>query len=212
MTPRSLAALTAAAVVLAFVPPAARAADPESPAVYQVKFDTTAGPFVVEVNRQLAPLGADRFYRLVKEGYFDDVRIFRVVDGFVAQFGMSGNPETSAKWQDARIGDDPVKVSNKAGTLTFATSGKDSRTTQLFVNLGENARLDRMGFSPFGRVVEGMENVKKFYSSYGERPDQGRIRQSGNEYLDASFPKLTKIETARVVSEDGRPVEPAPAR
>lgn len=184
-----------------------QAADPQAPQTYQVKLDTTAGPVVIEVKRELAPLGADRFYRLVKEGYYDNVRIFRVVDGFVAQFGMSGDPATNAKWDKATIADDPVKASNKKGTITFATSGPDSRTTQLFINLEDNARLDRMGFSPFGGVVEGMENVQKFHSGYGEQPDQGSIGAAGNEYLDRSFPKLTKIKSARVVAENGKAVE-----
>ncbi|HEX6986713.1 MAG TPA: peptidylprolyl isomerase [Planctomycetaceae bacterium] len=181
--------------------------DPQAPDTYQVRFDTTAGPFVVEVKRELAPRGADRFYRLVKEGYYDDVRIFRVVDGFVAQFGMSGDPQTNAKWKDARFPDDPVKASNKKGTITFATSGPNSRTTQLFINLADNARLDQMGFAPFGEVIEGMDAVEKFHSGYGEAPQQGRIAAQGNEYLDAQFPKLTKIKSARVVSENGEAVE-----
>ena len=211
MTIRSTLTLLAPVALLAgaFAPSAQAADDPKAPDVYRVKFDTTAGPFVVEVSRELAPRGADRFHRLVSEGYFDDVRIFRVVPGFVAQFGMSGDPETGAKWQDAKIADDPVKATNAPGTLVFATSGPHSRTTQLFVNLADNGRLDRMGFAPFGKVVEGLDAVKKFHSGYGESPDQGQIRRSGNEYLDARFPKLTKITSARVVGEDGRPVEPA---
>jgi peptidyl-prolyl cis-trans isomerase A (cyclophilin A) len=159
------------------------------------------------VKRELAPVGADRFYRLVKERYYDDIRAFRVVPGFVAQFGMSGDPATNANWDKATIPDDPVKTSNKKGTITFATSGPDSRTTQLFINLEDNAGLDRQGFSPFGAVTEGMENVEKFYTGYGERPDQGEIAAAGNQYLDRQFPKLTKIKTARVVSENGKPVK-----
>jgi len=186
-------------------------ADPQAPDTYQVKLDTTAGPVVIEVKRELAPIGADRFYRLVKEGYYDDMRVFRVVDGFVAQFGMAGDPKVNAQWKDARIKDDPVKTSNKKGTVTFATSGPNSRTTQLFINLGDNAGLDRQGFSPFGSVTEGMESVEKFHSGYGERPQQPRITAQGNAYLDAQFPKLTKIETARVVSENGQPVEDSKA-
>ncbi|MBA3315615.1 MAG: peptidylprolyl isomerase [Planctomycetaceae bacterium] len=189
-------------------------ADPQSPDTYRVKLDTTAGPVVLDVKRELAPKGADRFYRLVKEGFYDDLRVFRMLDGFVAQFGMSGDPRTNARWSEARITDDPVKVSNKKGTIVFATSGKDSRTTQLFINLADNSRsLDGMGFAPFGQVVEGMENVQKFYAGYGEGapngngPDQGRIRSGGNNYLDQQFPKLTKIKTARVVAENGKPVE-----
>lgn len=186
-------------------------ADPQAPDTYRVKLETTAGPVVIDVKRELAPIGADRFYRLVKEGYYDDMRVFRVVDGFVAQFGMAGDPKVNAKWDNATINDDPVKTSNKKGTVTFATSGPDSRTTQLFINLGDNAGLDRQGFSPFGSVTEGMGSVEKFHSGYGERPNQGRIGAQGNAYLDAQFPKLTKIETARVVSENGQAVEEAKA-
>jgi peptidyl-prolyl cis-trans isomerase A (cyclophilin A) len=181
--------------------------DKKGPDTYRVKLDTTAGPVVIEVKRELAPRGADRFYRLVKEGFYDDVRAFRVLPGFVVQFGMSGDPQKNAKWQEATIADDPVKTSNKKGTVTFATSGPDSRTTQLFVNLEDNPRLDRMGFAPFAQVVEGMDNVEKFYSGYGEEPDQGAIRRRGNAYLDATFPKLTKIKSARVISENGKDVE-----
>ena len=182
-------------------------ADPQAPDTYQVKLDTTAGPVVIDVKRELAPLGADRFYRLVKEGYYDDIRAFRVVPGFVAQFGMAGDPALNKKWDDATFKDDPVRTSNKKGTITFATSGPDSRTTQLFINLEDNAGLDRQGFSPFGAVTEGMENVEKFYTGYGERPDQGSIGARGNQYLDQQFPKLTKFKTARVISENGKPVK-----
>ncbi len=188
-------------------------ADPQAPETYQVKLDTTAGPVVIEVKRELAPKGADRFYRLVKEGFYDDIRAFRVLDGFMAQMGMAGDPETNAKWSEKRIADDPVKASNTRGMVTFATSGPDSRTTQFFINYGDNSFLDRDGFAPFGRVVEGMENVEKFYKAYGEGapqgrgPSQGQIKSSGNKYLDSRFPKLTKIRTARVVSENGQPVE-----
>lgn len=185
--------------------------DPQAPDTYQVRFDTSAGPFVVSVKRELAPRGADRFYRLVKDGYYDDLRVFRVVDGFVAQFGMAGDPQVNAKWRDATFPDDAVKSSNKKGTLTFATSGPDSRTTQLFINLADNERLDRMGFAPFGEVSEGMDVVTKFYSGYGEAPQQPRIAAQGNRYLDAQFPKLTKITSARVVAENGKAVESADA-
>lgn len=189
-------------------------ADPQAPDTYQVKLETTAGPVVIEVKRELSPNGADRFYRLVKEGYYDDVRAFRVLPGFMAQFGMSGDPETNAKWSDARIKDDPVKASNRRGMVTFAKSSRpNSRTTQIFINYGDNRNLDSDGFAPFGRVIEGMENVDKFYSAYGEGapsgngPSQEQIGSQGNQYLDKRFPKLTKIETARVVSENGQPVE-----
>lgn len=188
-------------------------ADPQAPDTYRVKLDTTAGPVVIEVKRELAPKGADRFYRLVKEGFYNNTRAFRVLDGFMAQMGMSGAPETNAKWREKKIGDDPVKASNKRGMVTFATSGPDSRTTQFFINYGDNSFLDRDGFAPFGRVVEGMENVDKFYKAYGEGAPQGRgpsqsqIASNGNKYLDSRFPNLTKINTAQVVSENGKPIK-----
>lgn len=184
----------------------------EAPATYRVRLDTTAGPVVIEVTRQMAPLGADRFYQLVKSGFYDDVRVFRVVDGFVAQFGMSGDPKVNAQWREATFPDDPVTTSNKKGTITFATSGPNSRTTQLFINLEDNERLDRMGFAPFGAVVEGMENVEKFYSGYGEAPQQPLITARGNSYLDERFPKLTKIKSARIISENGKPAGDAPRK
>ena len=177
----------------------------QAPATYQVELDTSAGPVVIEVTRDLAPLGADRFYQLVQSGYYNDVRVFRVVDGFVAQFGMSGDPATNAQWSARRFPDDPVKQTNAAGTITFATSGPNSRTTQLFINLADNPRLDQMGFAPFGRVVKGMKNVEKFHSGYGEQPNQGQIAAQGNAYLDAQFPKLTKIKSAKSVGAPANP-------
>lgn len=177
----------------------------QAPATYQVELDTSAGPVVIEVTRDLAPLGADRFYQLVQSGYYNDVRVFRVVDGFVAQFGMSGDPATNAQWSARRFPDDPVKQTNAAGTITFATSGPNSRTTQLFINLADNPRLDQMGFAPFGRVVKGMKNVEKFHSGYGEQPNQGQIAAQGNAYLDAQFPKLTKIKSAKIVGAPANP-------
>lgn len=195
-------------LMLAVVAPAFAQEKPsQSPATYRVRMETTAGPVVIEVKRELAPLGADRFYQLVKQGYYNDLRIFRVVDNFVAQFGMAGDPKVNAQWRDATFPDDPVKTSNKKGTVTFATSGPNSRTTQLFINLKDNAFLDQMKFAPFGTVVEGMENVQKFYGGYGESPQQPLITERGNAYLDEKFPKLTKIQSARVVSENGKSVQ-----
>lgn len=185
--------------------------DPKAPDKYEVSLDTTEGEVVVEVDRSLAPHGADRFYRLVKEGYYDGAKFFRVVSGFVAQFGMAADPKVNKKWDRATIPDDPVHGSNTPGTVTFATSGPDSRTAQIFINYGDNSSLDGQGFSPFGRVTKGMEAVEKFYSGYGERPDQGRIAIGGNEYLDRVFPELDAIKTARVISEDGKPIGEANA-
>ncbi len=174
----------------------------QAPATYRVKFVTTQGTFVVEVTRAWAPLGADRFYNLVKNGFYKDASFFRVVPGFVVQFGMSANPQISMAWQDAKIPDDPVTQSNVRGTLTFATSGRNTRTTQVFINLKDNVRLDPMRFSPFGKVVEGMSVVDKLYSGYGDAPpggngpDQTRINNEGKAYLDKEFPKLDSIKQA----------------
>lgn len=175
-----------------------------APDQYDVSFETSKGVFVISVNRDWAPTGADRFYNLVKNGFFDDVRFFRVVPNFVVQFGMSGDPKISEIWQTARIKDDPVKETNKAGTITFATSGPDSRTTQVFINLRDNNRLDGMGFSPFGTVTEGMDVVTKLYSGYGDGaprgrgPNQPQITMEGNAYLDAGFPELDKVIKATI--------------
>jgi peptidyl-prolyl cis-trans isomerase A (cyclophilin A) len=177
----------------------------EAPETFLAKFETSKGDFVVEVTRAWAPLGADRFYNLVKNGFFDDARFFRVLDGFVAQFGINGDPKVSAVWREATIEDDPVTGSNKRGTLVFATSGKDSRTTQLFINFKDNTRLDGMGFAPFGRVLEGMDVVGGFYKGYGEGAPQGkgpaqhRIQAEGNEYLKKDFPDLDYVKKATVV-------------
>lgn len=177
----------------------------KAPDKYKVKFDTTKGDIVIEVNRNWAPKGADRFYNLVKIGYFEDIAFFRVVDGFMAQFGIHGEPDVNKAWRGARIDDDPVEESNKRGYVTFATSGKDSRTVQMFINYGDNSRLDAQGFSPFGKVVEGMDVVDKLYKGYGEGaprgrgPSQGRIQAQGNSYLKADFPKLDYIKSASLV-------------
>jgi cyclophilin family peptidyl-prolyl cis-trans isomerase len=176
----------------------------KAPEQYEATFKTTAGDFVVQVTRAWAPLGADRFYNLVKHGYFTDAAFFRVVPGFVAQFGLSANPAINKVWEKAAIKDDPVTQSNHAGYLTFATAGPNTRTTQLFINLGDNARLDSMGFSAFGQVTTGMDVVQKIYSGYGESPDQGSITAEGKAYLDKNFPKLDHIISATITS-------PAPA-
>jgi peptidyl-prolyl cis-trans isomerase A (cyclophilin A) len=171
-----------------------------APATYKVRFETSKGAFVVDVNRAWAPNGADRFYNLVKNGFYDGVRFFRVVPGFMVQFGINGDPKVSAPWRDARIKDDPVRQSNRRGTITFATSGRDSRTSQVFINFDDNAGLDRQGFSPFGRVVSGMNVVDSIHSGYGERPDQGRIQFEGNAYLTKEFPRLDFVKKATIVN------------
>lgn len=176
----------------------------QAPATYKVRFDTTKGPFVIEVQRELAPLGADRFYNLVKNGFYDDVAFFRAVEGFMVQFGIHGDPKVAAQWRDAVFPDDPVKGQNVRGTISFATSGPNSRTTQVFINYKDNAFLDRMGFAPFGKVVEGMDVVDSLHKGYGEGaprgrgPNQGRIQTEGNTYLRAEFPELDYVKKAEI--------------
>jgi peptidyl-prolyl cis-trans isomerase A (cyclophilin A) len=172
----------------------------QAPETFQAKFITTKGEFTVAVTRAWAPRGADRFYNLVRAGFFTDAAFFRVLTGFMAQFGLSARPEVSKVWESARIPDDPVTQSNTRGRITFATAGPNTRTTQLFINFGDNARLDGSGFAPFGEVTEGMEVVDKIYSGYGERPSQGSIQAQGKAYLDASFPMLDRITSATIVT------------
>ncbi len=185
--------------------PPAPPADAASPDSFQVKFATSKGDFTVEVIRAWAPRGADRFHRLVSEGYFKDVRFFRVLPGFMAQFGMSGDPALNAKMDTLRIADDPVTQSNKRGMVTFATSGPNTRSNQFFINYRDNASLDVQGFAPFGRVVDGMKAVDAMYSGYGEGapdgsgPRQDSIAIAGNEYLKRAFPKLDYIKSATIV-------------
>jgi peptidyl-prolyl cis-trans isomerase A (cyclophilin A) len=169
------------------------------PAVFKAKFSTTAGDFVVEVHREWAPLGADRFYNLVRYGYFTNAAFFRVVPGFVVQFGLSADPAINKVWKTARIQDDPVVQSNKRGNLVFATAGPNTRTTQLFINFADNTRLDHMGFAPFGSVVEGMAVVDKIFPAYGETPQQDLIEQQGDAYLKANFRDIDRIKLARIV-------------
>lgn len=176
----------------------------KAPATYKAKFDTSKGVFIVEVRRDWAPNGADRFYNLVKNGFFDDTRFFRVVPNFMVQFGINGDPKVSAPWRGARIQDDKVTQSNKRGHITFATSGPNSRTTQVFINFKDNNFLDGQGFAPFGQVVTGMNVVDALYSGYGEGapsgkgPDQGRIQMEGNDYLTKSFPQLDYVKKASI--------------
>ncbi len=171
-----------------------------APAEYRVSFKTTKGTFVVTVHRAWAPRGADRFYNLVRAHFFDGVTFFRVVKGFVVQFGISPDPAVSRAWQNATIKDDPVKASNTLGTITYADAGPDTRSTQVFVNLGNNTPLDSRGFSPFGRVTSGMGVVDRLYGGYGDQPtnDQQQISSQGNAFLRKHFPKLDSIVTARL--------------
>jgi peptidyl-prolyl cis-trans isomerase A (cyclophilin A) len=176
----------------------------KAPDRFLVRFETTKGPFVVEVTRAWAPRGADRFYNLVKAGYYDEVAFFRVISDFMVQFGIHGDPRVSAVWREARIPDDPVTQSNTRGMVTYATAGPDTRTTQMFINFKDNSFLDSQGFAPFGRVVEGMSVVDSLYAGYGEGgprgggPDQGRAQAEGNAYIRGSFPKLDFVKTARL--------------
>ena len=173
----------------------------KAPAKYEVAFKTTKGTFVLTVHRAWAPLGADRFYNLVQARFFDGDEFFRVVKGFVVQFGISGFPAVSSAWQNANIKDDPVKASNTTGTITFADAGPNTRTTQVFVNLTNNASLDSQGFAPFGKVTKGMAVVNKLYGGYGEAVTnlQGTIASQGTAFLKKRFPKLDAVLTARVV-------------
>ncbi len=178
-----------------------------APDKYYAHFETTAGDFWIEVDRAWSPHGADRFYGLVADGFYDGCKFFRVLPGFVVQWGMNGNPAVTAAWRQATIPDDPVVQGNEAGTIAFAKpNAPNSRTTQVFVNLGDNGNLDRMGFPAFGRVVRGMDVVRKLYSGYGEGapggrgPNQARIAADGNAYLDAQFPKLDAIKKATIAT------------
>ena len=176
----------------------------QAPAQYKAKFDTTKGVFVLDVHRNWAPNGADRFYNLVKSGFYDNVRFFRVISGFMVQFGISGDPKIAAPWRDAKIKDDPVVQSNRRGYITYAMAGPNTRTTQVFINFGENGSLDSQGFSPFGRVIQGMEVVDKLNAEYGEGaprgrgPDQTRVQMEGNAYLTKDFANLDYVRKATI--------------
>ncbi len=181
-------------------------ANEKAPDTYKVKMSTTAGDFMIEVHRDWAPRGADRFFNLVKIGYYNDTAFYRVLKGFMAQVGMNGDPAVNEVWMNAQIRDDLVKQSNTKGMVTFAMSGKPhSRTSQIFINYGDNSYLDDMGFAPFGEVVEGFENVEALYSEYGEGaprgkgPNQSRLFRGGNDYLKGEFPELDYIVTATIV-------------
>jgi len=171
----------------------------KAPAEFKVRFTTSAGIFVVDVHRDWAPQGADRFYNLVRHGFFTNASFFRVVPGFVVQFGLNADPAVNKAWDHANIQDDAVKQSNKRGAVVFATAGPNTRTTQLFINLADNSRLDGMGFAPFGEVIEGMDVVDKINPEYGEQPQQDQITAQGDAYIAKNFPKIDRIRFARVV-------------
>jgi peptidyl-prolyl cis-trans isomerase A (cyclophilin A) len=169
-----------------------------------VRIDTSKGVFVIEVTRAWAPTGADRFYNLVKNGFYDNARFFRVISGFMVQFGINGDPAIMANWRTAQIPDDAVTQSNTRGTITFATAGPNTRTSQVFINFADNARLDQSGFAPFGKVVSGMNVVDSLNAEYGEGaprgrgPDQGRLQSEGNAYLAKEFPRMDYIKKATI--------------
>ncbi len=192
------AAPKAAAVAPSLLKPSTLKA--KAPATFKAQFTTSKGDFVVEVHRDWAPLGADRFYNLVRNGFFTNAGFFRVIPNFMVQFGLSANPTVNRAWRDANIMDDPVRQSNSRGRITYAKTGMpNSRSTQLFINYKDNAFLDSQGFAPFGEVVEGMDVVEKIYSGYGESPDQGQITAEGDAYLSKKFPNLDKIRSAKIL-------------
>ncbi len=182
-----------------------------APDTFYAKFETTAGPFVIESNKTWAPIGHERFYELCKVGFFNDTGFFRVVPGFVVQFGLAADPKMTAQYKRSALRDEPARKSNQRGKVTFATSGPNSRTTQLFINYGDNANLDSMGFTPFGEVVVGMENVDNITSEYGEEPQQGSITSQGTAYLKQNFPDLDMIKQVVLVKAvEGAAPAPAP--
>lgn len=177
-----------------------------APSVYHVRIETTKGRFVLEVTRSQAPLGADRFYHLVQAGFYDNSRFYRVIAGRFVQFGIAGDPRIAQIWRSASFPDDPVRDSNVPGTFAFAMTGPNARTTQIYINTGDQSRLDKMGFAPFGKVVEGMNVVDSLYSGYGERSGggmraghQGKLFEEGNAYLDREFPELDRLIRAEII-------------
>lgn len=185
------------------------ASSSEAPANFKVRFETSKGPFILEAHRAWSPRGVDRLYQLVQSRFFDNTRFFRALTGFMVQFGIHGEPAVNAAWEKLAIPDDSVAHTNARGTMSFATSGPDTRTTQVFINLVDNSALDAMGFSPVGEVIEGMAVIDSLYAGYGEGapagfgPDQMRIMSEGNAYLEREFPKLDFIRTARLVDDGG---------
>jgi len=177
---------------------AAQTAETPATGDYKVLMATSKGDITIEVHRDWAPIGAERFYELVQAGFYDNARFFRVVPSFIIQFGLAADPAVTKKW-DKNIDDDPVTHTNRPGSLSFATAGPNTRTTQLFINLGSNQALDQQGFAPFAQIVDGMDVPAKIYSGYGEQPDQDAIHLQGNAYLLKSYPKLDYIKTAKVI-------------
>jgi cyclophilin family peptidyl-prolyl cis-trans isomerase len=209
-TGRRTTTFTFLAILLLLTPPPSSGQSPQPSQVFQVRFETTQGAFVVEAHPEWAPQGVARFRELVSAKYFDDSRFFRVVAKFIAQFGIAGDPKVTAAWKGRTIPDDPPdksRQSNLRGTLAFAMTGPGTRSTQIYINLADNARLDAQGFAPIGRVVSGMDVVDRLYAGYGEGAgggmrggQQGKMLEGGNAHLDASFPKLDHLVRARVVA------------
>ncbi len=181
-------------------PPLEETGDEPQKGTFTVKVESSAGDYTIEVHRDWAPVGAERFYQLVKAGFYDECRYFRVVPGFMVQFGLNGDPAVQQEW-DRKIKDDTVTESNKKGYVTFATSGMDTRTTQIFISFDDNSFLDGQGFAPFGKVIEGMENVDAINPMYGESPQQPSIEGGGNAYLQQNFPELDFVKKMSIVSE-----------
>ena len=184
-----------------------------APPMFEVKFETSKGDFIMVVHRAWAPIGADRFYNLVRTGFYDDSRFYRVRAGFIVQFGLPGDPAVTAVWYDLAMPDDPVVETNEKGFVTYAMTGPDTRTTQLYINLDDNTQLDDQGFAPIGRIVEGMAVVERLYAEYDESAgggmrggNQGKIVADGNVHLDAEFPNLDRLHRAFIITD--RPSQP----
>ena len=179
-----------------------------APARFQVSLETSEGDVLIDVHRRWAPIGADRFYSLVRGGYYNDARIYRVVEGFMAQFGLNGNPYVNQVWKSEFLVDDPVIETNSRGRIAFAKGGRHSRTTEVFISYKDNKALDEEGFSPFGEVIEGMDVVDAFYDGYGDGPPRGdgpyqaMAAARGNAYLDTEFPALTRITLASIYTQN----------
>jgi peptidyl-prolyl cis-trans isomerase A (cyclophilin A) len=206
VTRRNLSALIVVAALTALSSCHGKSEPNPAPAEYKVRLQTSKGEVLILVHRDWSPLGADRFYELTKAGFYDGNRFFRVLRGFIVQWGLNGDPKLNSEWNDRNIKDDPPRVSNKIGTVVFAMAGPNSRTTQVFINLGDNSSsLDPQGFTPFGEVIQGMENVMSLNADYGDGPPNGNgptqeaIATQGNSYLEEHYPKLDYIKTARIV-------------
>src|SRR5437867_11361242 len=202
--PAAKSPASAATAIPDFHKPADPGFSAQAPDSFRARFSSTKGDFLIEVHRAWAPRGADRFYNLVRSGFYDGVRFFRVMPGFMAQFGIHGDTTVTAAWREQRIPDDPVRRTNVRGMVTFATAGPGTRTTQVFINYRNNDQLDAMGFAPFGEVVEGMQVVDSLYGGYGDAaprgrgPDQYRMHVEGEKYLARQFPKLDKVIKATI--------------